>query len=175
MEVRSLALTTILSRDNQKEALSLETAYDTHGAGLYRFALALTRSEADAEDAVQDVFLRIAQRPAALGEARSPRAYLYFSVRNACFTIIKRRKHFQESDLDAGGGDKVSDGNHLLVRREMLLLPIEQCEVIVLKVYDGMTFDEISAVLEISKNTAASRYRYGIGRLRNALEETDES
>ena len=47
-------------------------------------------------------------------------------------------------------------------------LPAEQKEVVFLKVFDGMTFKEIGSVCGVSSNTAASRYRYGIEKLREA-------
>ena len=48
-------------------------------------------------------------------------------------------------------------------------LPPEQKAVVVLKVWEEMTFAEIAAVLDISANTAASRYRYGLDKLRADL------
>lgn len=56
----------------------------------------------------------------------------------------------------------------LLLRRAGEL-PAEQKEAVYLKVFDGLTFKEIAAVCGISSNTAASRYRYGIEKLRQAV------
>jgi RNA polymerase sigma-70 factor (ECF subfamily) len=53
-------------------------------------------------------------------------------------------------------------------------LPPEQREVIVLKFFHGMTFSEIGRVAGISPNTAASRYRYALDKLRLLLEEEKE-
>jgi RNA polymerase sigma-70 factor (ECF subfamily) len=49
-------------------------------------------------------------------------------------------------------------------------LPDEQREVLVLKIWNDLTFAEIGSVLEISQNTAASRYRYALGALRKTLQ-----
>ncbi|MBV9468194.1 MAG: hypothetical protein JOZ57_02980, partial [Abitibacteriaceae bacterium] len=54
-------------------------------------------------------------------------------------------------------------------------LPIEQREVIALKVAENLTFAEIAALLKISPNTAASRYRYGIERLRSWWQEENSA
>jgi DNA-directed RNA polymerase specialized sigma24 family protein len=48
-------------------------------------------------------------------------------------------------------------------------LPIEQREIIVLKIWNRLTFDEIGNLLEISPNTAAGRYRYGLQKLKKQL------
>jgi RNA polymerase sigma-70 factor (ECF subfamily) len=50
-------------------------------------------------------------------------------------------------------------------------LPAEQQEAVYLKVFDGLTFKEIASVCGVSANTAASRYRYGIQKLREAVGE----
>lgn len=53
----------------------------------------------------------------------------------------------------------------------MAALPPEQREVVFLKVWTGLTFAEIADVLATSANTAASRYRYGIEKLRRDLKD----
>lgn len=58
-----------------------------------------------------------------------------------------------------------------LLLRQVEALPSEQMEAVYLKVMDGLTFKEIASVCGISANTAASRYRYGIEKLRAAQEE----
>ena len=54
--------------------------------------------------------------------------------------------------------------------RRLAELPLEQREVIVLKVWHDCTFEEIGGLLEISPNTAAGRYRYGLQKLKLKLE-----
>ena len=53
-------------------------------------------------------------------------------------------------------------------------LPEEQRAVVHLKLWEGLTFEEIAAALDISPNTAASRYRYGIDKLRGRLRPLHE-
>ena len=53
-------------------------------------------------------------------------------------------------------------------------LPVEQREVIVLKIWQDCTFEEIGGLLEISPNTAAGRYRYGVQKIKNQLENAYE-
>lgn len=49
-------------------------------------------------------------------------------------------------------------------------LPPEQREAIVLKLWHGCTFEEIGGLMEISANTAAGRYRYGLQKIKTKLE-----
>ena len=54
--------------------------------------------------------------------------------------------------------------------RGLTELPVEQREVIVLKVWHGYTFEEIGGLLDVSPNTAAGRYRYGLQKLKTCLQ-----
>lgn len=63
----------------------------------------------------------------------------------------------------------------LSVRRGLLALPSEQRQVVVLRVWCGLTFAETASLLEISANTVASRYRYALEKLREAMGATEDS
>jgi RNA polymerase sigma-70 factor, ECF subfamily len=68
-----------------------------------------------------------------------------------------------------------SDPREGAMMQRLASLPVEQREVIVLKIWHGRTFREIAELTDTSPNTVASRYRYGLAQLRQALEgETDE-
>ena len=58
----------------------------------------------------------------------------------------------------------------LAVQAALETLPSEQREIIVLRVWGCMTFEEAAATLQVSANTAASRYRYGLSKLRDKLK-----
>lgn len=157
--------------------LSLERLYDDYSRSLYRFALALTGSGDDAEDAVQEVFVRVARDTRRLRKVTSIKAYLYTSTRNAAYSILRsrRRRENAEAELcrelslatEVAGGTPV-DKEALC--RAFAQLPVEQREVLVLKVYEEMTFREIAETTRTSANTVASRYRYAVDKLRQALE-----
>jgi RNA polymerase sigma-70 factor (ECF subfamily) len=61
----------------------------------------------------------------------------------------------------------------LVLQKALLQIPDEQCEAIVLRVWGEMTFEEIARVAGVSPNTAASRYRYGLNKLRGLLEPAE--
>ena len=68
-----------------------------------------------------------------------------------------------------GAGPEDVPGNVEEIQAALAKLPPEQAEVVVLKIYQDMTFGEIGAVLEVSPDTAASRYRYALEKLRRIL------
>lgn len=164
-------------RSTRDSVMDLERLYDEHSESLYRYALAVTGSREDAEDAVQDFFAVLARCNPTAAKIDNLRFYLLAGVRNAAITILRRRKRRNEQNLDEDEPDNpcanpCSDTlNSLLLKDAFEKLPSEQREVIVLKVYEGMTLAEIAAAVGASIGTISSRYGYALRKLRIALEE----
>lgn len=171
----------IVRESEKADELKLEEIYDSYAHSLLRYALALTRCSEDAEDVVQEVFVKIARDKKRLADVEGIKPYLYTSVRNAAYSLLRsRRRRDQLHDeicaefrveiaAEAGGGEI----DPRVVCEAFAELPVEQREVLVLKVYDQMTFKEIAEATRSSINTVASRYRYAIARLRQALGVDD--
>lgn len=158
-------------------AADLERLYDTHAAALRAYGLTLTRSEADTLDLMQEVFLRLARREAALDGIRDERAFLLRLLHHAAIDQFRRRD-VRERTADAAGreadrfapvGDPDGEVFRRALERELRELPAEQAAVVHLKLWEGLTFEAIADVLGIPPNTAASRYRYGLDKLRDRL------
>lgn len=155
----------------------LEELYDKHARALYRYALSILGQAEDAEDALQETFVRLARDHHKLAKVRNIRAYLFTSVRNAAYSILRsqrRQDEGQRAICEAFPSETESRESPHALCEAFEKLPVEQREVIVLKVFDGMTFKEIARTVGASINTAASRYRYGIDKLRQALEENND-
>ena len=165
----------LLARLNAGESEALGEIYQRHATALYRVLVAILGAGADAEDALQSVFVKLATaRPRRVRELR---AYLLVMARNHALTILRQRpreRALENADLDAVTWEKHDEKLCFEAedwQRMLNLLPLEQREVIALKVWQEMTFVEIAKLLKISPNTAMSRYRYGIARLRQWCEE----
>src|SRR5512136_446408 len=81
--------------------LRLEELYDRFGTALYRYALSITSSPEDAEDAVQDVFVRIARKPVVLRKPERLKAYIFTAARNAAYSILRGRRRRDELNREA--------------------------------------------------------------------------
>jgi RNA polymerase sigma-70 factor (ECF subfamily) len=145
-----------------------------HGPKLVLLARQYVGCHADAEDVVQEAFVRFWRERAA---AREPVAYAYRCVRNAALNRQRaerrRRRHEHGAAVErmfAGDNGEVADAGED-VSRALQSLPEEQREVVVLKIWGGLTFETIGRVLDIPQGTAQSRYRYAIQSLRKALGE----
>jgi RNA polymerase sigma-70 factor, ECF subfamily len=150
-------------------AMTIEEAYDRYASQLYHHALALTRRSADAEDAVQTAFVKVATRLRARAAIENMESYLHTAVRGEALRIIGRRgRREPETRLVAPvNGASLEDAE--AVGAALAALPPEQREVVVLHVYEGMTFRRIGEVLGIPLDTAASRYRYAKDKLKELL------
>ena len=139
---------------------------------------ALGLGHGEAEDVVQETFLALMQLPAPPAKARH---YCMRAFRNRALnyrrSLWRRLTREWESlrwferDPDETPAERAA--MHCLAE-----LPVDQREAIVLKVWNGYTFEEIGNLLDISPNTAAGRYRYGLQKIKSKLEgvvyETDE-
>jgi len=125
---------------------------------------------AGAEDAVQQVFVRLAGRsPGSL-----PFEYLLVAVRNECLSVLRRRRRTEPGPLLEPAEGRVCDAlERIALERAVRWLPAEQREVVYLRVWAGMSWDEIASVTGVGANTASSRYRYALTRLRRGLTEEE--
>jgi len=157
---------------------NLERIYDEHAQAMFAFLLNFTRSEADTRDALQEVFQKIAMRPELLGNVRDERAYLMRLAHNIAIDLMRRRTTREKNHAEFGSepfhlfaSEPQPDGACFQKALSDALeeLPPEQRSVAHLKLWEGATFEEIAGMLGIPANTAASRYRYAIDKLRERL------
>ncbi len=146
--------------------------YAQLGPALHRYALMILANRQDSEDAIQQVFLAFVRRGAA--RLDSPEAYLRTAVRNECFSMLRRRR---DTPVDASatllepaapGDDRPEE--RLALEAALKELPPDQREVVHLKTFEGLTFQEIADLTSESINTIASRYRYAMTKLRAVLD-----
>ncbi len=149
--------------------------YDRFAGPLWRGAVALLGSGQDAEDAVQEVFVGLVRARRELSKVENLRAYLFASLRRAAARIAAARKAtlplvagMDVAEKDAGPRADDADPTGRL-ERALRSLPTEQREVVALKLDGGLTFAEVASALGVSANTAASRYRYALEKLRAAF------
>ena len=138
--------------------------------GLLLFARQWTRSAADAEDVVQEAFVRFWRKQHNIDN----RPLLYAAVRSIALDFLRRdsRRARRESEVVSDAEQSVQPAFTTENESQQALaaavdcLPREQREVLVMKIWNELTFAEIANVLGISQNTAASRYRYALAALK---------
>jgi RNA polymerase sigma-70 factor (ECF subfamily) len=147
----------------------VKSMYEKHGAALAAYACSCGLDHASAEDVVQQLFLKMLGKKAFVPQV--PVAYLYRATRNASLNLRRdrdRETNLQETEawFTHPGGNQIEI---LHLQRALKELPEEQRETVFLKVWSGMTLQEISEITGTPLNTVASRYRYALEKLRDRL------
>jgi len=154
----------------RSDASEIELSYRRYGPALVLFAASLTGEKSRAQDAVHQVFLKLLEN-GTLRDALDAKAYLFTCVRNAVLNDRRLRQRDVALDpeciwFEPPHRDFAAELN---LRRALWELAEDQREVTVLHVWGELTFAQIAEVLSISANTASSRYRYALAKLREAL------
>ena len=152
------------------------TWLDRHGPALVLLARQRVASLADAEDVVQEAFVRFWR---SRHRAADPVAFLYTCVRRYALDWqrtrgrrSRREKAAARPEADSCFAGPAEQAEFRAAVEGLLRgLPEDQREVLVMKVWGGLTFAQIAQVLQVSANTAASRYRYALAKLREQLAE----
>ncbi len=157
----------------------LERLYDVHASGLFYYLVGFTKAEADARDLLQELFIKLARPGDSAREAlQSEKAWLYRLAHNLAVDWLRRRKARQDTEerllreVDGQLQRAYDPDTRALAEgfaEAMRNLPEEQRSVAQLKLWDGLTFEEIAEVQGIPLNTAASRFRYALEKLRTVL------
>jgi RNA polymerase sigma-70 factor, ECF subfamily len=149
---------------------------DLHGAALILLARQFVASRADAEDVVQEAFVRFWRSRASVAE---PAGYMFACVKGCAldWQRSRRRRLRREEGAARPEADRLFIGapeqgeRQAAIEAALRELPKEQAEVLVMKIWGELSFSQIAAALNTSPNTVASRYRYALAKLREALAE----
>lgn len=148
-----------------------------HGSRLILFARQHVARHADAEDVVQEAFVRYWRRRA---HVRDPLPYLYRCVRSVAIDTLRRRQR-DEAVLDAGPDLEAfapADERAIAADRQRQIadaldkLTAEHREIVVMRVWGDLTFDQIAEALGVAKSTAFSRHEAAMNLLRERFTET---
>lgn len=152
--------------------MKLDDLYDAYGDALYRYLTLKLGSAQDAEDVLQETFVRLARYGDRWSFIRDPQAFAFRCAHNEANRYWKKRLRHRDREAAfrpelAGllfqGPDEASE---IRLGEALAGLSAEQREAVVLKDFEGLTFRAIGAACGVSTHTAASRYRYGMACLR---------
>jgi RNA polymerase sigma-70 factor (ECF subfamily) len=158
----------------------VNTAGIEHIDGLYGYALVLTRNHADAEDLVQETYVRAIQAVSRLRPDSNIKGWLFTILRNVWLNQLRKRRsgpQFIDVDTEAGPAADLAaptKNSHDLyvsklekeqVQAALQQLPLEFREIILLREYDELSYQEIATVLDCPAGTVMSR----LGRARTML------
>ena len=147
-----------------------ERLYEAKAAQLILYGRAIGLSHGEAEDVLQETFVALMRRAQ---PPLRPEHYCVRSFRNQALNYRRSLWRRIARELEScrwfeRASDQTSQESAAM--RGLAGLPVNQREVIVLKIWHEYTFEEIAEMLELSPNTVAGRYRYGLQKLRVCLK-----
>jgi RNA polymerase sigma-70 factor (ECF subfamily) len=133
----------------------------------------------DAEDVFQEVFVRLVRYRNKLARGKKLEAYIFSTARNEAIRWQKKHRRRFQSLAHMADQAKNCRAHHLLetnnlIAALMLELSDDTAEIIRLKAYSELTFSEIGKLLKQNESTVASRYRRGVKKMQNKLQEIEQ-
>jgi RNA polymerase sigma-70 factor (ECF subfamily) len=148
-----------------------QSLYEANAGQILLYGRALGLSHSEAEDVLQETFIALMQKAV---EPEQPTHYCLRSFRNRALNYKRSLWRRLTRELESHRWferTEVEDPLERAAMRCLEKLPAEQREVIVLKIWHDYTFEKIGELLEVSPNTVAGRYRYGLQKLRTCLNK----
>jgi len=138
---------------------TFQELYEKHATTVYRTALRVTGNDADAEDAMQTVFLRLMNH-SALELTQTAEHYLRRAATNAAIDILRRKQSARETPLDSSP-ERTSPAKDALLkeslRRALAKLDPEDAQLFTLRNLDGFSYEELATMFGSERGTVASR------------------
>jgi len=174
----------LMLRYQDGDISAFETLYKRHNDPLYRYLLRMCRHKATAEDIFQDVWSKIVKSRGSYRPTAKFTTFLYRVAHNCFIDHVRRNKrHANGSKLEAERHSHPGEQPETLAERSLakerlsralMDLPDEQRDVFLLHEEAGLNLDQIASVTGCNRETAKSRLRYAINKLRAAIDEQPE-
>lgn len=158
----------LLSRLKRGDKNALSEIYDGLSPAIFTVALRITHDRALAEDAVQELFIKLIKNPPD-DKLSKPRAYIFKAARNTALDILRKNPAHDDidehTDIPAPHKADYSD-----VTEALYSLPEQQRSIVVMHINAGLKFREIADITELPLGTVLWRYRKAITAMRDALD-----
>lgn len=158
------------------KANNFNQIYNSYSEELFRFLYFKTNNKEDAEDIVSEVFAKYYKQPE--GHVQNPRAWLYRVARNTVYDKYVKAKSVSYAEIEEENIRKIEDATQNteaiavdeslleIVRTELGNLDSDSVDVITMKTWNDMTFQEIATALDISVSSAKQKYYRGVDSLK---------
>lgn len=176
MKVQHASYEPIWQQVLQDDIGALEAIYKGFYSDLFQYAYKLTADAGMAEDAVQDTFLYVWQHRQQIGVIKSLRFYLIRSVRNACLKLLQKRSKIEAIDANLQltilpeelSLIDLDARTRKQLQQALLELSPRQREIIFLKFYSNLDYEEISSILDINYQSVVNHVHRAIQKLRKS-------
>lgn len=160
---------------------AFETIFELYKKRVFGVALKMLKSETDAEEIVQDVFLSIWLAKANLNQVNDPEAYLFTITYNTIYTRLKKASHNQEllntiihhlTQIQNTTDETIAAREtHKLINEAVQQLPPQQRTVYELNKQEGLSYNEIAECMQLSRNTVRNHLSEAMKTIRVFLKK----
>lgn len=162
-----------LCRLSEGDMTSLTVLYDCMSGQMYALALSVLKNTADAEDAMQETFVRVVQRIETYREGGNARAWLLSITRNVALDMLRKRKaavSVEDPTVLETAAYHEDPAQKLSIDEALMRLSQTDREIVVQKAVWGMRFGEIAELVGMQKSAVEKRYRRALAKLKSYLE-----
>lgn len=171
----------LVERFQAGERSAFDTIVRRHQKGVWRIVRRYVKRDADASDVSQQAFVRAFKGLVAFRGAATMRSWLYRIAINCALTWLRDHRREEPSEIaeDALTEDNeaparlIGGENSARLRAAIEQLPPKQKLVLELRVFDDLSFKEVSELADCSENTAKVNFHYAVKKLRDILGDAD--
>ncbi len=159
-----------MSKSELRPDEGFEAFYNRHWQYLYRLCFTYMKSQADAEDCAEDVFVKVLNGDTEFNDETHERKWLTVTAVNLCKDKLKSKWRRDVGSLDdepEAAADEAEDYSDVLTA--VINLPTKYKDVILMYYYDGYSTDEIAAMLNSPPSTIRNRLKDARNRLKKEL------
>jgi RNA polymerase sigma factor (sigma-70 family) len=138
---------------------NFSAVYNRYSTSIYRFCLRMLNREEDAKDIVQELFLKFLESPVSLDGDTRAKSWLFKSARNRCLNAIRDRRKMKAigEEEPAATGTREFDDSAAVVARLLEEMPLEYREVLVLREWSELSYEEIAESLDTTVSSVKSK------------------
>lgn len=161
-----------LCKISEGDMSALTVVYDCMARQMFALALSILKSYADAEDAMQETFLKVIQSINTYRKNGNARAWLLSITRNTAIDIMRKKNNFLCVEDTAFVSKESKDfAEKIAIEDALMTLDREDREIVVLKIVSGLKFREISQLTELPLTTVQKRYQRALKKLKTQLKD----
>ncbi|MEG0963167.1 MAG: RNA polymerase sigma factor [Lachnospiraceae bacterium] len=169
----------LINRIGEEDAEAFKELYHMHARTIYAYALSILKNHHDAEEVMQDTFLKIRSGAHLYQSMGKPLAWIFKIAKNFCLMKIRKNSHqsdyeFKEIENSSLLSYEMDPEDRIVLKAALDLLTSEERSIILLHAVSGLKHREIAENLGKPLSTVLSRYHRGIKKLRIFLQEREE-
>lgn len=159
-----------------KNTDALRTVYCETNSAVYGFALSILKNEHDAQDVLQETYIKMYAASVSYRPQGKPMAWILTIAKNLARMKLRERNKtsdtpFEEQEQFFYEPLNLSSEDKMILNMALKELSSEECQIVLLHAVSGLKHREISALLELALPTVLSKYHRALKKLRNKLSE----